>query len=350
MPRLVMPEPVLTAVEQLHLDPKNPRLPEDKRGADEGELLRFVSTEYAILRIARSIAGHGYFTSEPVIAVREEHRLVVVEGNRRLAAVKVLRSPELIERFALEPRDEWRGLARSESIPDAIPTIVVRTRAEVAPVLGYRHIAGIEPWDPWAKARFIAALVEDDGLPFEEIAELVGDDVSDVREHYRNLRIVRAGERLVPAGAERAKKEFGAFTRAMNSPGLRKHIDATDAVDIRAHSGGVPRRRGPELKELLTWLYGDESRDPIIRDTREVTRLGKVVSTEEGLDAIRHGLSLDDAEMVSGGAKQRLMKRLTAAISNVRGAAQDYPNFRRSRDIQALVQELRDALDQLGRG
>lgn len=45
------------------------------------------------MEVAESIATRGYFPNEPLLAVR----LIVIEGNRRLAALKALREPGLLE-------------------------------------------------------------------------------------------------------------------------------------------------------------------------------------------------------------------------------------------------------------
>jgi len=49
------------------------------------------------MEVAESIATRGFFPNEPLLAVKEDGRFVVVEGNRRLAALKALREPSLLE-------------------------------------------------------------------------------------------------------------------------------------------------------------------------------------------------------------------------------------------------------------
>ena len=68
--------------------------------------------------------------------------------------------------------------------------IVAPDRQSVAPVIGYRHISGIEPWEPYAKARFIASLVDDEQLEFQAVADLVGERSNDVAANYRNFAVV----------------------------------------------------------------------------------------------------------------------------------------------------------------
>ena len=58
-------------IERLVLDSKNPRLPEDLAEEDQEALVAFIEAQYDVLTVARSIAEHGYFPSEPVIVVEE---------------------------------------------------------------------------------------------------------------------------------------------------------------------------------------------------------------------------------------------------------------------------------------
>ena len=61
-------------IEQLRLDAFNPRLSESLQGESQQRLLIEIVEKYNAIDVARSIASHGYFPSEP---------LIVIEGGRR---------------------------------------------------------------------------------------------------------------------------------------------------------------------------------------------------------------------------------------------------------------------------
>src|SRR4051812_2159917 len=82
--------PIDLAISELYFDPRNPRLPEAAQSMTQEELLTYIAKEYQPIEIARSIAAHGYFLSEPLIVVLENGLYMVVEGNRRLAALRLL--------------------------------------------------------------------------------------------------------------------------------------------------------------------------------------------------------------------------------------------------------------------
>lgn len=145
-------------VSQLLLDPENPRLPHFASPPTQDELLELIVKRYTVSELIESFAINGYFEEEPLVAVPESpRRYVVVEGNRRLAALKLIhdRTRASSLRISIPPITKKR-LAELERVP----VRVHKTRSEVLPFLGYRHITGVMPWDSYSKARYVAQLVE----------------------------------------------------------------------------------------------------------------------------------------------------------------------------------------------
>jgi ParB-like nuclease domain len=162
-------------ISQLRLDPKNPRLPKGLRSQGQEAILKFIAENYEPIIVGRSIALHRYFISEPLIVLKaRSDTYTVVEGNRRLVALKLLsekKSRDLVD----DP--EWEELSRRADLPRrGIPAVIATSREEIAPIIGYRHIAGIQEWDPFPKARYITQFIDGpDKLSFAQVAELVGE-------------------------------------------------------------------------------------------------------------------------------------------------------------------------------
>ena len=77
---------------KLRLDPRNPRLKEGLENASQPELLAELAREYELQDLGRSIADNGYFSEEPLVAIKDRSgkSWTIVEGNRRLAALQLL--------------------------------------------------------------------------------------------------------------------------------------------------------------------------------------------------------------------------------------------------------------------
>src|SRR5262249_12011739 len=151
--------------------------------------------------------------------------------------------------------------------------------------------------------RFIASQIEDEGQSFSTVASIVGEDESDVRAHYRNFRIAVDAERKLKVSAELVKKQFGTFTRAMNSVGLRAHIGAPAPAQVTRNKPVLPTEKKKEVTELFSWLFGDDQNEPAIKESRQISQLGEVVTAPEALKVLRRTRNLDEALLMSGGTK-----------------------------------------------
>ncbi len=79
----------------LVLDRKNPRFGL-AQAADEPEALEILVETADLKELWDSIAERGFEKFEPLVATYEGGELVVLEGNRRLAAVKLLIEPHIL--------------------------------------------------------------------------------------------------------------------------------------------------------------------------------------------------------------------------------------------------------------
>src|SRR3990170_2681579 len=122
------------AVSSLRLDNLNPRLPDEAKNYSQVELLMYMEEKYDLLPIARSMSDNGYFDEEPLIITEKKDEpgaCIVIEGNRRLAALKFLTDPDL--RAKSEYKKEYEELANSakENLLE-IPAVKYEDREETA--------------------------------------------------------------------------------------------------------------------------------------------------------------------------------------------------------------------------
>jgi hypothetical protein len=151
-------------VEQLLLDVKNPRLASGAGGDTQEDLLKVLWTEMAVDEVAFSIAANGFFREEPLLVIPsdevkgEKRKFVVVEGNRRLAAVLLLRDAKLREKLKateLPNIDSKRHVELNN-----IPVFTYPDRESLWTFCGFRHINGAKPWDAFSKAQYVATVHE----------------------------------------------------------------------------------------------------------------------------------------------------------------------------------------------
>lgn len=309
------------ALVDLLLDPQNPRLPRDIRGnTDQSALAVYIARRYHAVEVARSIASNGFFESEPLIAIKEDAKWRVVEGNRRLTALKGLAEPDLRKNFS--NAKEWQRISRHANIPDKIPVVVAAEEKDIWPIVGYRHISGIEPWDPYAKAQFIADRVDSD-VSWEKVAILVGESETSVRSHYRNFKINEQARDDFDIDVTNVEGQFGTFTRAMSSVPVRTFIKAPAPRDVKKKKAPLRGSEAARTEELLSWVFGVDDQEPVIDESRDLTELGIVLQDATATKVLQKTRDLEEAYLVSPGQRDDLAKRLRKAETLLRTTLPD---------------------------
>ncbi|WP_338527116.1 ParB/Srx family N-terminal domain-containing protein [Erwinia aphidicola] len=82
----------------LSLDPRNPRLYNGKNfseNAEVADLVKELANSADLEELIQSISENGYLSIEPLIIMLRKNKYIVLEGNRRLAAIKLLKDPDL---------------------------------------------------------------------------------------------------------------------------------------------------------------------------------------------------------------------------------------------------------------
>jgi hypothetical protein len=97
------PLPIIEVdVDDLRLDLENYRIP--LRPDDDLAALRYLFAAEEVLTLVKQLLRDGYFDNEVPIVVEESGEHVVLEGNRRVSALKAIRNPGLVPHHEAEVR------------------------------------------------------------------------------------------------------------------------------------------------------------------------------------------------------------------------------------------------------
>lgn len=170
------------SVTNLHLDAKNPRLGREVSTRAPRDIIQYLFEHDKAIEVAQSIASRGYFQNEPLLAINENGRLVVVEGNRRLAALKALREPGLLEGNLVR---QMERLSRRITNLDAItkvPVIVAPSRRATDQQIAGRHVGTpVLAWQAENQASFILDKL-DEGYSNQELLDELGFSLADIQK------------------------------------------------------------------------------------------------------------------------------------------------------------------------
>ena len=166
----------------LYLDPQNPRFLQDgTKKYEESEITSQESQQYCSSMLAdnadslkKTIISQTFIPMDSIVVrpiLNEPSSYVVLEGNRRVNACKLIMEEHLSEGLNTENEEDVISsiqnldcLIYDEDPPD--PEISWKLQ-------GLRHVTGVKNWSPYAQAHHVATLVKS-GMQMSEIADMLG--------------------------------------------------------------------------------------------------------------------------------------------------------------------------------
>lgn len=220
-------------LKKIFLDPNNPRFTSkswdnisdehiSEDSIQEVTKQRLVQ-EFSIYKLVDNIKINGFLPIDRIIIKKfAEDKYVVLEGNRRICAAKII-----MENY--EKDSDYV----SDDVIDSLMQIscLVYTGSEEQPAWvfqGLRHIIGIQEWPAYNKARLLVQLMEDQDLTLTEVGKKFG---------------------LSAYGAGQWVRGYYAFTQAA------EESDYTQEIDERAYPylQEIFSRSNPVFKDWLMW-------------------------------------------------------------------------------------------------
>ena len=294
-------EILLLHVDELHFDPRNPRLPLRVAGEHDEQVLDWMLLDAGLLELMGSIAENGFFPAEPLLVVQNDSGpgYIVLEGNRRLAAVKLLLRPEEAPR---RKNAVATVASRAQDTGDLVnlPAVVFTDAKRVMDYLGFRHVTGIKQWEPAAKARYLRSLydghIEEQGQDvYRAIARIIGSRADYVRRLLAALYVyerMTGDKELAARGVEEETISFSLITLALNYTEIRIYLKLTD-LDQESLTNVDPSR----IRRLGEYLF---VRDPVLGRTqlgesRNMRLLANTLKHPEGRRRLKSGLPVEEA-------------------------------------------------------
>ncbi|MEZ0579286.1 hypothetical protein [Nocardioides sp. MH1] len=129
---------VEVAVADLRLDLDNYRIP--VKPDDEAAALKYLFASEDVIGQAKLFLRDGYFDNEVPIVVKEGRHYVVLEGNRRVSALKAIADAGLVPEHEHEVNELLtRYASEIANMPTEVRVIVAPSRAAAAPHIARLH-------------------------------------------------------------------------------------------------------------------------------------------------------------------------------------------------------------------
>jgi hypothetical protein len=246
-------------------------------------------------------------------------RYIVVEGNRRLAALRALRG--LIPRANLT-QTIADAVENAEFKPTEVECFLFPQRRDILKYLGFRHISGPRRWEPLSKARYLADLIRNfyHTLPQEDQLISVARDIGSRRSYVAQLlTALNLYDRAKAArfyGLQRVGEEdisFSLLSTALSYSNIVTFLNlpSRDAISVDAVNDD-------HAKELLSWMFAQDQRgDTVLGESRRLKILAAVVASPRAVIELRSNNNLDQAYVFTSGPTETFTKLLAGIESSI---------------------------------
>lgn len=292
----------------LDFDPNNPRFPLAVNNGSAEALIERMAREERLVELMESIGEQGYFPGEPLIAVKHgDDRFFIAEGNRRLAALKLLSGhlqipPKLSTLIAAKDEAEHK--------PNSVPCLIFDDVDQVLRYLGFRHITGVKPWKPIAKARYLERLRQsslykdlDTETLLRRLAKEIGSRPDYVGQMLTSLAVLDFAESRDFFGVQRINPEkidFSLLSTSLSYTNIYEHVGLVSRKDINAEN-----LKEESVSELFKWIYAQrDDGSTVLGESRNIEKLSKIVGNQDSLLELRESNDIHAAYRLTSGPQE----------------------------------------------
>lgn len=282
---------------QLFFDEDNPRLATGDKITAENEVA-IISTLREISdldELIGSICANTYLDLEPLIAMPRAGGYTVLEGNRRLAAIKLIQNPDLAKKCKISlPEDISQAVYGSLK---TVTIVTVSSPSEAQAFIAFKHINGPYRWDSHAKAKFVTEWYKRErgnGITIDDIARHIGDEHNTVRSLVSSMLVLEQAEceKLFEIKDRNSKGRF-AFSHlytALDRKEYMQFLGLERGWNEAPSDAPISKQKLGELEEVLKYLYGskkDQEKPKVISQNPHLKQLGEVLVNPVALAKIR---------------------------------------------------------------
>lgn len=282
-------------IDQILLDPNNPRfselgeavanIPEQRFNEPKVQQLateKMRNPDFGVAELRDTIRTVGFLPMDRIVVrpwtgrgQNGEELYVVVEGNRRVTALKWLlelnsEAKITLEEFEVENFSNLECLLLDSEHADEVVKIILP---------GLRHVSGIKEWKPYQKAKTIFVL-RNSGMSPQDAAQSIGLSTRAANQAYRcflALEQMKAHEEFT----EQAQPNlYSYFEEVFKKNVVKQWLGWSDEKEQFTNE--------ENLEEFYSWIVPDEDGNPAKIDAAlDIRDLAKIIDNVDAFSIFR---------------------------------------------------------------
>jgi len=312
----------------IDLDRENPRLPESfrEKSISEKNIINWMLEDASLIELMLAIGQNGFFIGEAILVVKNsDTHYTVVEGNRRVSSVKLLKDESIAE---IHVKKISKVLSETTERPKEIPCIVFEKREDIMQYLGYRHVTGIKAWSLLAKARYLSILssaMSDKPIDLvsRELAKKIGsrsDYVKRLLVGFKIYEIIKDNNFYKIPNLNETTFHFNYIADALRHENIRIFmcIDLNNEEPFK----NFDKDGEDNLRILTGWFFrkNEQNRPRVYGHSKDLTALNAVLANEEATKYFMEGNSLEEALKYTQINSDTFHHELKVALRNLKYA------------------------------
>lgn len=284
------------------------RIRRDKSEPDQKKIEEFFKKQEDVRELADDIKSNGGL-SEPIIVKKIKDKYVVLEGNRRLAAHKILKLNDPVK---------WATI-KCQEIDSSIDDNTIFT------LLGQYHLHTKKDWMPYEQATFLYRRHIDHKLTIEELAKEANLSEPKVTKMINNIKLMMSSDDLseknysyydvinTNQNIKKAKDNDSTFIKKVTKK--IKNNEFPTAQDFRDNFSKICENPGKNYKKFMN---GDRTYE----EAKEHITTGKDGGIKKKLESFYSFLcdNQEEIEKSSGDARHKFripLKKLSKLVPEV---------------------------------
>jgi hypothetical protein len=326
----------------LMLDTENPRFAGLTEEISDDQLLTKLRKEMHLDELIDSFRENCFYNTEPLLVVespQETGKFIVVEGNRRLAAIKLLLTPN----FKVDKKIK-------DQLAKRIPVAVYPNRKSLWSYLGFRHINGPKEWDSYSKAVYAYSVHKKYKIALEEIANRIGDAHLTVIRMCNGLMVLEQAESegfFSSKDVDLRKFYFSHLYTILQKDNTKKFLGIRSTKKDIFKKNPVPASKLKNLQRLLELLFGNQAGTihSVIRSQNpDLKRLDEVLGNKTAYNYLKENSqeqnSLDNALSFIGTEDHVVDELLNKALNALRKANGFLYKFKGGKEATQQIKEI----------
>lgn len=351
-----MGKPISKHINRLMLDPNNYRFIDNKdyRRISEEDISnpRIQERTFNILTgknqdnisdLIKSFKANGILNDPIQVKELPEGNYLVVEGNRRTAALKQL------YREYQEAKDVGK-LRESDFKSLEVVLISDENPVEHLITMGIHHIGGKRKWSPVNQAQLIKDLIDNYNMTEIDVCNSLGITKHNLRRSLRTLAFIERYKNS-DFGDQFETNMYSVFEEITKNTKIKSWLEWNE-YEMRPDNSSNEER-------IFQWISKEETveedelgeereiiREPIITKSHEIRELSKFIDDPKAVEQMEESRSIIEAFALSDAVGESRLKSAMNSISKEVNTAFQFSEFLRNDDYNQ-IEILKNKLDSL---